>query len=489
MTKTPVIISIDQGTTGTTILAIKHDGSVFRKAYEEFAQIYPKPGWVEHDPLVIWQTVFDTLEKIMLNNHLDVKGIGITNQRETTVLWSAKTGKPLYNAIVWQCRRTESICQNFKGHAAIFKAKTGLPLDPYFSATKIRWILDQIPTHPIDDIRFGTIDSWVIWNLTQGKQHVTDFTNASRTLLFNIHEKTWDKHLCNILDIPISLLPEVVSSQGMIGEVCAIDSLKNVPIAGIAGDQQAALFGQTCFAPGSIKNTYGTGCFVMMNTGDKAINSKHGLLTTLAVNDKGESCYALEGSVFMGGATIQWLRDELKIITNAEETASIAQSIDNTDGVYLVPAFVGLGAPNWEPNARALLTGMTRGTNYKHIIRAALEAMAYQSMDVIEIMEDESGISIKSLNVDGGAANNNFLMQFQADILSKEIIRPKNIETTGLGAAYLAGLAVNFWQNSTDLKKHISVKDTFKPSMNFKQRNALRKGWAKAIQQTLAGLT
>ncbi len=479
------ILAIDQGTTGTTTVIYDHQGKIVGKAYKEFTQIYPKPGWVEHDPLEIWQTVIDTIKEIQKKFQGKITAIGITNQRETTVLWNKKTGKPVYNAIVWQCRRTSDYCKQLKKHDALFHKKTGLPVDAYFSGTKIKWILENNKNINTEEILFGTIDTWLIWKLTSGKTHATDYTNASRTLIFNIKEKKWDKELCQIMGIPLSILPEVKKSIDDYGKVESIPFLSGIPIYGVAGDQQAALFGQTCFTKGSIKNTYGTGCFIMMNTEENAIISKNGLITTLAVNKKGEPCYALEGSIFIAGAAIQWLCDELKILEKSSDSEKSALSVKDNNGVYLVPAFVGLGAPHWDMEARGTLVGLTRGANRSHIIRSALESMAYQSYDVLTIMEKETNLKIKQLAVDGGASANNFLLQFQADLLKSPVARPSIIESTSIGVAYMAGLKAGVWKDSEELTALKKIEKVFTPSMDDKTRENLLKGWNKALRQAM----
>ena len=479
------ILSIDQGTTGTTAALYDQSGSMAGKAYREFTQIYPKPGWVEHDPLEIWQTVIDCMEELLSLYPKKIATIGITNQRETTILWDRKSGVPIYNAIVWQCRRTADYCERLREHEDLFRSKTGLPLDAYLSGTKIKWILENVKGYRLDDILFGTVDSWLIWKLTGGNVHATDYTNASRTLLFDIHEKQWDQGLCSLLGIPLSILPQVKKSMDIYGVVESIPSLSDIPILGVAGDQQAALFGQTCFKKGQIKNTYGTGCFMIMNTGSEAISSKKGLITTLAVDGKGEPCYALEGSIFIAGAAIQWLRDELKILENASDSEDAACAVEDNGGVYLVPAFVGLGAPHWDMQARGVLVGLTRGTNRNHIIRAALESMAYQTHDVLSTMEEETGIRTKRLAVDGGASANNFLMQFQADIINRRITRPSLIESTSQGAAYLAGLRAGIWKDHKELTGLKTYKKEFVPSRNEKRRKRLLEGWQKALRQAM----
>jgi glycerol kinase len=478
------ILSIDQGTTGTTVILVGSEGQILAKTYHEFHQFYPQRGWVEHDPDEIWDTVVECVGEIYSTSSEVIEGIGITNQRETTVIWDADTGKPVYNAIVWQCRRTASICEKLVAHTSLIREKTGLPLDAYFSGTKAQWILEHAAIHPDQKLKFGTIDTWLIWKLTDGKVHATDFSNASRTMLFNIHEKTWDSQLCDLLKVPMDILPEVKNSSDDYGFATALPEIYNIPIHGVAGDQQASLFGQQCFQRGETKNTYGTGCFIMMNTGSDALLSEHGLITTLAANPDGKPCYALEGSIFIAGAAIQWLRDELGLIQTAAESESAALSVADNDGVYLVPAFTGLGAPHWDMEARGLLTGLTRGSNKNHIIRASLEAMAFQTNDVIRTLEKETGITLTSLAVDGGATDNNFLMQFQADMLQIEVQRVHYVETTALGVAYLAGLGLGIWDKQK-LKSFASQKTIFRPEMATNQRDSLIDGWNAAIKQTL----
>jgi len=476
------VLSIDQGTTGTTVLLVDHDGSIIEKTYREFGQIYPQPGWVEHDPEEIWQSVQDCIYDLTDITTETIEAVGITNQRETTVIWDAISGKPVYNAIVWQCRRTTSICRGLEAQRNMIKEKTGLPLDAYFSGTKAQWILENADLDAAQDLRFGTIDTWLIWKLTGGQVHATDHTNASRTMLYNIHDKTWDSELCQLMGISSSMLPEVKKSSGDFGQITSISELNGVHIFGVAGDQQASLFGQQCFKSGEIKNTYGTGCFIMMNTGSEAIRSDHGLITTLAVTHDGKPCYAVEGSVFIAGAAIQWIRDELGLLNNASESEKAANSIPDNGGVYLVPAFVGLGAPYWDMDARGLISGLTRGSNKNHIIRAGLEAMAYQTYDVLSAMEQDTGLSIKTLAVDGGATENDFLMQFQADILNLDIERAERIETTALGAAYLAGLACGIWdvQKLSEFSKN---KSRFQPDMSDTLRKENLSGWRSAIKK------
>ncbi len=479
------ILAIDQGTTGTTTIIYDKSGLPKAKAYREFTQIYPKPGWVEHDPEEIWQTVVDTVQTTTRQSSEKIEAIGITNQRETTVVWDKVSGKPIMNAIVWQCRRTASICKTLEGDADKIRSLTGLPVDAYFSGSKIKWILDTHPGLDTANLCFGTIDTWLIYKLTGGHVHATDYTNASRTMLFDITKKQWSDELCQLLKIPQSMLPEVRNSGGDFGSVSAIPEIKGIPITGVLGDQQAALFGQTCFEKGRVKNTYGTGCFMMMNLGQEAIQSRNGLLTTLAANEKGEPCYALEGAVFIAGAAIQWLRDELKILETAAESEAYATSLSGNDGVYLVPAFAGLGAPHWNMDARGIITGLTRGSNRNHFIRAALESMAYQTDEVLSAMEKDTSIKITELSVDGGACANNFLMQFQSDISQLSIIRPSVIESTSLGAAYCAGLNIGFWKDADAIRQNKKIERIFTPAIDSTTRYELKQGWQKAIQQTL----
>ncbi len=483
---TSFILAIDQGTTGTTTILYNQAGQLVDKAYRPFTQLYPKPGWVEHDPMEIWQTVVESVQEIMQKNPVPVSALGITNQRETTIVWDAKTGKPVHNAIVWQCRRTASVCEDLREHEARFKSKTGLPLDAYFSGTKIKWLLENVPDLQGKELKFGTIDTWLIWMLTGGKVHATDYTNASRTLLFNIESMEWDAELCELLNIPMSILPDVRFSADEYGRVESIPALQGVPIAGVIGDQQAALFGQRCFDAGQVKTTYGTGAFMLLNTGREKVLSEHGLLTTIAADGAGKPCYALEGSVFIAGAAIQWLRDELQLIHSADETEAAALAVEGNGGVYLVPAFVGLGAPHWNMHARGTIVGLTRGSNRNHIIRAALESMAFQTFDLLTTMEKETGVSIKKMNVDGGATANNFLMQFQADLLQMPLVRPEMAETTALGAAYLAGMYVGIWEDGTALRALDRPEEGFRPQMAVSERDALLNGWQKALRQTMA---
>ncbi|MFH1761778.1 MAG: glycerol kinase GlpK [bacterium] len=479
------ILAIDQGTTGTTTILYDDQARIVRRAYREFPQIYPKPGWVEHDPVEIWKTVVDTVEETVSGFDCKITAAGITNQRETTILWDKKTGRPVHNAIVWQCRRTADYCNKLREHEELFKKRTGLPLDAYFSATKIKWILNNVSGINLDSVLFGTVDSWIIWKLTGGRVHAIDYTNASRTLLFNIIEKKWDVELCKIMGVPPHILPQTKKPADNYGKVTEIATIKEVPILAVLGDQQAALFGQACFEKGSIKNTYGTGCFVMMNTGSRPVFSRKGLITTLAADSMGEPCYALEGSIFIAGAAIQWLRDELKILDNASDSEAAADELEDNGGVYLVPAFTGLGAPHWDMHARGIITGITRGTNRNNIIRAALESMAYQTYDVISAMEAEMGGKIPVLAVDGGASVNNFLMQLQADILNKSVLRPAAVETTAQGAAYLAGLKAGVWKDTDEIKRLKKIDREFKPCMSGEKRRELLDGWNKALRQAV----
>lgn len=486
------VVALDQGTTSSRAIIFDEDACIQGIAQREFAQIYPEAGWVEHDPMEIWSSQRSTLTEVLAKtgiNPQQIAAIGITNQRETTVVWEKSTGKPVYNAIVWQCRRTAALCEQLKarGLTDYIRDNTGLVLDAYFSGTKLKWILDNVEgaREKADngELLFGTVDSWLLWKLTEGRVHVTDYTNASRTMLFNINRLEWDQRLLDEMDIPATMLPEVRPSSQVYGSTNLNGN--QIPIAGMAGDQQAALFGQLCFSKGMAKNTYGTGCFLLMNTGKHKVSSHHGLLTTLAVGAGGEVNYALEGSVFMGGATIQWLRDELGLIREADDTGYFAEKVDNTNGVYLVPAFVGLGAPYWDPYARGSLVGLTRGTNRNHIIRAALEAIAFQSRDLLDAMQEDAGIPLSALKVDGGAVANDFLMQFQADITDARVIRPRQTETTAMGAAFLAGLAVGLWQGTDELADKFAVDKEFIPQMNQDTRDTLYRGWKKAVARSL----
>ena len=485
------IIALDQGTTSSRAIIFDKEGKIKATAQKEFQQIFPRPGWVEHDPLEIWssqlEVINDSLTGIDKN---EVAAIGITNQRETTVVWDKNTGKPVYNAIVWQDRRTVNITNRLKkeGMESLFQKKTGLILDPYFSGTKIYWILENIKglrkKAEQGLLAFGTIDSWLVWKLTNGKQHITDVTNASRTLLFNIHTMEWDEELLKILKIPRNILPEAHPSSLIYGKTSKDITGTEITISGIAGDQQAALFGQKCFKPGMIKNTYGTGCFMLMNTGEKPVKSSQKLLTTIAWQIDNRVEYALEGSVFIGGALVQWLRDKLGIIKSSDEIEKIASKVKDNGGVYFVPAFSGLGAPYWNPNARGIIVGLTRGTSREHIARAALEAIAYQSFDLVKAMEEDSKIKLKQLRVDGGASVNNLLMQFQAELLRVPIIRPQIIETTALGAAYLAGLAVNFWEDQSDISRHWKSEKQFNCKKPENKIKILYQEWLKAVEKT-----
>ncbi|MBL5981089.1 glycerol kinase [Petrotoga sp. HKA.pet.4.5] len=486
------ILSIDQGTTSSRAIIFDHDGNVVSLAQQEFMQYYPKPGWVEHDPNEIWATTMGVIADAMARGNIkrsQISAIGITNQRETTVIWDAETGKPVHNAIVWQDRRTSKICDNLKekGLEEAIKHKTGLMVDAYFSGTKIKWILDNIEgareKAEAGKLRFGTIDTWLIWKLTNGKVHVTDYTNASRTMIYNIFDLKWDEDLLKELNIPFSLLPEVKPSSQIYGNTDVDVFGAEVPIAGIAGDQQAATFGQVCYEKGMVKNTYGTGCFMLMNTGEDPIESKHGLLTTIAYGIDGKVNYALEGSIFVTGAAVQWLRDELKIVDSAADTEYYATKVKDNGGVYFVPAFAGLGAPYWDMYARGTIVGLTRGSSKAHIIRATLESIAYQTRDVLEAMEADSGIKLKTLRVDGGAALNNFLLQFQSDILGVEVERPVVNETTALGAAYLAGLAVGYWNGQEELLRKWKRDALFTPQMDEDERERLYAGWKRAVER------
>ena len=489
------ILSIDQGTTGSRAVIYDRRAKKIASAYEEFPQYFPKPGWVEHDPEEIWQSVNNSIQKVLKKIPGNkIEAIGITNQRETTVLWDKETGKPVYKAIVWQCRRTAQRCdqlKSIKGGTEFFRKRTGLPIDAYFSATKIEWILKNVKG-ALEKARsgkllFGTTDTWVLWKLTGGKVHATDYTNASRTMLFNIEKLEWDKKILRKFKIPKAILPEVKKSSGIFGKTVTTGKLPaGIPVSGIAGDQQAALFGQACFEPGTIKNTYGTGCFVLLNTGKKRPVSKYSLITTLGCGVKGGPVYILEGAIFIAGAAIHWIRDGLKLLSCGCESEKMATSVKDNQGVYFVPALTGLGAPYWDQDARGAIFGITRGTNGNHIVRAALEAMCYQTKDVLMAMKKDSGLSIRDLKVDGGASANNFLCQFQADILGINVVRPKVIETTSLGAAYLAGLATGYWKNSTEIKKCWEKDRVFRPKMRDSEAAKLYKGWLDAVKRTLS---
>ena len=490
------ILAIDQGTTGTKVIVFNQQGEIVAAAYREFAQYYPQPGWVEHDPQEIWQVSLDVISTALAGGKIDagdISAIGIANQRETTILWDKYTGEPVYNAIVWQCRRTAPLCDELKarGMEDLIKRKTGLVIDAYFSATKMMWILDNVPgireKAQRGDLLFGTIDSWLVWKLTGGKVHITDYTNASRTMLFNIYHFKWDEELIQEIEIPPQILPEVRSSSEIFGYTVNNGILRSgIPIAGIAGDQQASLFGQACFAPGMAKNTYGTGCFLLLNLGREAVPPPDGLLTTIACGGDGKPVYALEGSVFNTGAAIQWLRDGLGIIDQVRDSESLACKVEDTGGVYFVPAFTGLGAPYWDMYARGAILGITRGTRREHIVRATLESIAYQSRDVLEIMAVNARTGIEKLRVDGGGAANDVLMQFQADILGVTIERPVITETTALGAAYLAGLATGYWRNQEELSYRWRVGARFEPKMDAEKREHLYYGWKRAVKRVLS---
>jgi glycerol kinase len=491
---TKYVLAMDQGTTSSRAIIFNYDGQILGSISQEFEQIYPKAGWVEHNPTDIWNTQLQVTRDILKKTGIrseEIAAIGITNQRETTLVWDRETGKPVYNAVVWQCRRTASICDELKARGWVDKIrqKTGLVIDAYFSGTKIKWILDNVEgvreRAEKGELLFGNVDTWLIWNLTKGKVHVTDYSNASRTMLFNIHNLDWDEEILTELNIPRSMLPTVKPSSHIYGYTDPTIIGAEIPIAGIAGDQQAALFGQACFQPGMAKNTYGTGCFMLMNTGEKAVPSQNGLLTTIAWGINGKVEYALEGSIFIAGAVVQWLRDELKIIDNAPQSEDYATKVNDTNGVYLVPAFVGLGAPYWDMYARGAIVGLTRGAKKEHIIRAALEAIAYQTRDVLEAMEKDSGIKLSTLKVDGGAVKNNFLMQFQGDILGVPVERPVVNETTALGAAYLAGLAVGYWPSKEEIAGKWAVDRKFQPEMGTEEREKLFAGWKKAVERAL----
>ena len=490
--KQKYIVALDQGTTSSRAIVFDHEQNIVSVGQKEFSQIYPQPGWVEHDPMEIWATQYGVLQEALIKAGItmaDVAGVGITNQRETTIVWEKDTGKPIYNAIVWQCRRTADLCDTLKeeGWADYIQSTTGLVIDAYFSATKISWILDHVPgareRAEKGELLFGTVDSWLVWNLTGGKVHVTDYTNASRTMLYNIRELKWDDKLLERLDIPKVMLPEVRNSSEIYGYIGTGDV--QIPIAGIAGDQQAALFGQACFERGSAKNTYGTGCFLLMNIGKQFIQSRQGLITTIAATMNDDVEYALEGSIFVGGAVIQWLRDELRLIETAAESEEYALELTDNGGVYLVPAFTGLGAPHWDMYARGSIFGLTRGTGRSHIVRAALEAIAYQTNDVLQAMVEDSGLSLTELKVDGGACQNNFLMQFQADIMNCEVRRPAITETTALGVAYLAGLAVGYWESKDEIAKRWHEQQHFSPQMEQSVRDANCAGWKKAVGRAM----
>jgi len=488
------IMALDQGTTSSRCILFNKKGEICSVAQKEFTQIYPKAAWVEHDPIEIWECQIEVARKALEKigaTYEDIAAIGITNQRETTVVWDKNTGKPVYNAIVWQCRRTADFCDELKaeGWTEKIRNKTGLVIDAYFSGTKVRWILKNVPgaaeKAAAGDLLFGNIDTWLIWNLTKGKVHVTDYSNASRTMLYNIFDLQWDDEILERFEIPKSMLPEVKPSSCVYGETDPSIFGGPIKIAGAAGDQQAALFGQACFEPGMAKNTYGTGCFMLMNTGTKPVMSKNGLLTTIAWGCDGKVEYALEGSIFIAGAAIQWLRDEVKLIESSPDSEYFASKVADTNGVYVVPAFAGLGAPHWDMYARGTIVGLTRGANKNHIIRATLESLAYQTYDVLNAMQEDSGIKLAALKVDGGACANNLLMQFQADIINAPVLRPVCIETTAMGAAYLAGLAVGYWDGKADVVLNWAVSREFQPTMDPAKREELLKGWKRAVGRAL----
>jgi len=487
------VMALDQGTTSSRCILFNEKGLIESVAQKEFTQIFPKSGWVEHDAMEIWSTQIGVASEAMAKINAtakDIAAIGITNQRETTVVWDKRTGMPIHNAIVWQCRRTAERCDELKakGFDKVVREKTGLILDAYFSATKVEWLLNNVEGAREEaekgNLLFGNIDTWLIWKLTNGKVHVTDYSNASRTMLFNIHDLKWDDEILAEFDIPKSMLPEPKPSSCIYGHTDSSLLGGEILIGGAAGDQQAALFGQTCFEPGTAKNTYGTGCFMLMNTGEKAIESKNGLLTTIAWGIDGKVEYALEGSVFVAGAAIQWLRDELRMIKNAADSEEYATAVEDTNGVYVVPAFVGLGAPYWDPYARGTIVGLSRGAKKEHFIRATLESLAYQTSDVLDAMQEDSGITLKALKVDGGACANNFLMQFQSDVLGVQVDRPEVIETTALGAAYLAGLAVGYWKNKDEVRSNWAVSKAFESKMEASKREELLEGWHEAVKRS-----
>ncbi len=490
------ILALDQGTTSSRAILFDEAGNAVYTAQKEFRQYFPKSGWVEHNAKEIWSSILSVIAQVLSENNVkatQIAGIGITNQRETTVVWDKHTGNPIYNSIVWQSRQTADICEQLKaeGHTSLFRDKTGLLIDAYFSGTKVKWILDHVEgardKAEKGDLLFGTMDTWIIWCLTEGAVHVTDYSNASRTLMYNIYDLQWDKELLEILSIPSSMLPEVRSSSEVYGEIAAKHLFgHSVPIAGIAGDQQAALFGQACFEQGMAKNTYGTGCFMLLNTGEEAVKSEKGLLTTIAWGIEGKVHYALEGSIFVAGSAIQWLRDGMRMLRHSSDSEAYARKVEDADGVYVVPAFVGLGTPYWDSDVRGAVFGLTRGTSKEHFIRATLESLAYQTRDVLEAMQSDSGIDLKTLRVDGGAVMNSFLMQFQSDILNLPVERAKVNETTALGAAYLAGLAIGFWPNKEAVAGHWQLDQKFEPMMEEKHREELFEGWHKAVKAAQA---
>jgi glycerol kinase len=490
------ILSLDQGTTSTRAILFNKKGEIVHSAQKEFSQYFPKPGWVEHNANEIWGSVLAVIAGVLTESGVrpeQIAGIGITNQRETAVVWDRETGKPVYHAIVWQSRQTSGICDELiaQGYNTLFREKTGLLIDAYFSGTKVKWILDNVEgareKAEQGKLLFGTIDTWLIWKLSGGKAHVTDYSNASRTLMFNIFDLKWDEELLDILGVPKSMLPLVKSSSEIYGKTVDYHFFgQEIPIAGAAGDQQAALFGQACFEKGMAKNTYGTGCFMLMNTGEKAVRSEHGLLTTIAWGLNGKVEYALEGSIFVAGSAIQWLRDGLRMLQDAKHSERLARKVASTDGVYVVPAFVGLGTPYWDSDVRGAVFGLTRGTTKEHFVRATLESLAYQTKDVLAVMETDSGIEVKTLRVDGGAVKNDFLMQFQSDILNVPVERPVVNETTALGAAYLAGLATGFWSNQEEISNQWAIDSGFQPSLAEETREELYKGWKKAVKAAMA---
>lgn len=488
------LMALDQGTTSSRCIIFSKKGEIISSAQREFTQYFPQSGWVEQNPNEIWSSQLAVMVEAMANKGIeskDIAAIGITNQRETTIIWDKDTGEPIYNAIVWQCRRTAQVVDDLRagGYGQMIREKTGLIADPYFSATKISWILDNVKDArrraENGELLFGTVDTWLIYKLTKGLVHATDYTNASRTMLFNIHTLEWDEDLLKLFRVPKVMLPEVKNSSEVYGITDETVFGGRVPIAGVAGDQQAALFGQCCFGEGEAKNTYGTGCFLLMNTGNRAVNSEHGLLTTIAIGLDGKVTYALEGSVFVAGAAIKWLRDEMKLIDSASESEILAKSVSDTGGVYVVPAFTGLGAPYWDAYARGAVFGLSRGTGRAHFVRATLESLAYQTMDVINAMEEDSHIALKALRVDGGASANDFLLQFQSDILNAEILRPKVIETTALGAAYLAGLAVQYYKDLNEIREYRQIGSTFSPIMDENRRESFKKGWNDAVSRII----
>ena len=488
------VLALDQGTTSSRCILFDREQNMVSVAQREFTQHYPKPGWVEHDPMEIYSSQYGVLHEVLAQSGVDaseIAAIGVTNQRETTILWERDTGKPVYNAIVWQCRRTAAQCEELKRDAAFVehvREKTGLLIDAYFSVTKIKWILDNVPgareKAERGELLFGTVDTWLVWKLTGGAVHVTDYTNASRTMLYDIGRLQWDKEICDRLNIPMSILPEVRPSSQVYRTVKLQGA--EIPIAGIAGDQQAALFGQACFEEGQAKNTYGTGCFLLMNTGERRVRSERGLITTIAASPDGKTQYALEGSVFVGGAAVQWLRDELRFVHDAADTEYFARKVPDSGGVYVVPAFTGLGAPYWDMYARGVIVGLTRGAGRNHIIRATLESIAYQTADVLHAMEQDAGKPFRELRADGGASANRFLMQFQSDIIGRKILRPRIQETTALGAACLAGLAVGFWKDCDELRERWTIDARYEPEMSAERRDELRRGWRKAVTRAMS---